>query len=109
MTFPGSQKRSEPPTQSSSPAPHNSARFTTFLAQAATIEILMKGLFDFLSMLEFRPGLERRRTGTGRLKTVLKRESSRTVYGSVHRKAFGSNLSLTAFAQRALGAVGSHK
>src|SRR5215475_3115824 len=35
--------------------PHNGVRFTTFLAQADTIEILTKGLVDFLSMLDFRP------------------------------------------------------
>jgi hypothetical protein len=32
-------------------------RIYSFLAQADTIKILMKGLFDFLSMLEFRPRL----------------------------------------------------
>jgi len=35
--------------------PHNGVRFTTFLAQADTIEILTQGLVDFLSMLDFRP------------------------------------------------------
>jgi hypothetical protein len=35
--------------------PHNGAGSTTSLAQADTIQILMKGLFDFLSMLEFCP------------------------------------------------------
>jgi len=30
-------------------------RIYSFLAQADTIKILVKGLFDFLSMLDFRP------------------------------------------------------
>jgi hypothetical protein len=38
-------------------APHNGAGFTAFLAQADTIKFLMKGLFDSLSILEFRPRL----------------------------------------------------
>src|SRR4029077_17120977 len=37
--------------------PHNGSGSTAFLAKADTIIILMKGLFDFLSMLEFRPRL----------------------------------------------------
>ena len=34
--------------------PHNGARFTTFLAQADAIKILMRGFLDFMSMLDFR-------------------------------------------------------
>jgi hypothetical protein len=37
--------------------PHNGVGSTTFLAQTDTIKISMKGLFDFLSMLGFRPRL----------------------------------------------------